>query len=157
VFQYAITAYSEHLTETNATEVDDNNIEQFRGFLVEVINSDPRFYDATQGLEIQKDAKFLAFTDENANGIKDGSDTDIYTVEIDEENNRLIATDMSGNASGLRFSGTGLVAGLLLGSLLSRQRAAGVSKSSFSNRNATPRSSYKAPRSSRSGGLRSGK
>lgn len=155
--EFAISRYSDHLDSNGVKEATGEQIEEFRGFLVEVLNSEPRFYADTQGLEIMQDAKFLAFDDTNENGIKDTGEGDIYSVEIDEENNRLIATDMAGNSSGLRFSGAGFIAGALLGNLLSRQRGAGVSKGSFNNRSVTPRSSYKAPRSSRSGGLRAGK
>ncbi len=155
--EFALVKYQEHLDENSVAEASDEQVEEFRSFLVKVLNSDPRFYEKTQGLEIMQDAKFMAFADENANGTKDSGEGDIYSVEIDEANNRLIATDMSGNSSGLRFSGTGFLAGALLGSLLSRQRGAGITANSFNNRNVTPRSSYKAPRSARSGGMRAGK
>lgn len=155
--EFAIGSYQKHLGENGVTEASTEQVDEFRGFLVEVLNSDPRFYEKTQGLEIQEDAKFLGFADANNNGVKDSGESDLYTVEIDEENQRLIATDMSGNSTGLRFSGTGFLAGALLGSLLSRQRSAGVKAGSFNNRSVASRSSYSAPRSARSGGLRAGK
>ena len=155
--EFAITRYSEHLDSNGIQSASEEQVEDFRGFLVEVLNAEPRFYTDTQGLSIMADAKFLGFADANAHGVQDSGEGDLYTVEIDEENNRLIATDVAGNSSGLRFSGAGFIAGALLGNLISRQRAAGVSKSSFNNRTVTPRSSYKAPRSARSGGLRAGK
>lgn len=155
--EFAISAYQEHLEANSITEAGDEQIQEFTKVLTAMYNGDPRFYDKPLGLEIQQDAKFLGFADENANGVKDSGEGDVFTVEIDEENNRLIATDMAGNSSGLRFSGAGFLAGALLGNLLGRQRAAGVNKGSFNNRNVTPRSSYKAPSSARSGGLRAGK
>ncbi|MEH6522463.1 hypothetical protein [Sulfitobacter sp.] len=155
--EFAIGKYSEHLDTTGVTEASDDQVEEFRGFLVDVLNSDPRFYEETQGLAILEDAKFLGFADTNSNGVKDTGEEDLYSVEIDEENNRLIGTDMAGNSTGLRFSGTGFIAGMLIGNLIGRQRGAGVSKGSFSNRTVGARSSYKAPRSARSGGLRAGK
>lgn len=155
--EFAIVKYQEHLDNNGVTEASPDQVEEFRGFLVEVLNAEPRFYADTQGLNILEDAKFLGYVDSNSNGVKDAGEGDIYTVEIDEENNRLIATDMSGNSTGLRFSGAGFIAGALLGNLLSRQRAAGVSKGSFNNRTVGNRASYKAPRSARSGGLRAGK
>lgn len=155
--EFALNAYEGYLTDNNVTEVGDAEVEEFSGFLIEVLNTDPRFYETTLGLDIQNDAKFLGFADTNANGIQDSGEGDVFTIEIDEENNRLIATDIAGNSSGLRFSGAGFLAGAFIGSMLNRQRAAGITKGSFNNRNVVPRSSYKAPSSARSGGLRAGK
>ncbi|WP_425073011.1 hypothetical protein [Sagittula sp. S175] len=155
--EFALVNYDGYLTENNVTEVTEENIAQFTGYLTEIYNSEPRFYDQALGLEIQTDAKFLGYADANANGVRDTGEGDVFTVEIDEENRRLIATDMAGHSSGLRFSGTGFLAGAFIGSMLARQRNAGITAASFNNRNPTPRSSYKAPSSARSGGLRAGK
>jgi len=155
--EYALNAYQGYLGENNITEITDAEMEEFKGFYVEVLNTETRFYEDTLGLEIMADAKFNGFADANANGIQDSGEGDVFTVEIDEENNRLIATDTAGNSSGLRFSGAGFIAGALIGNLISRQRGAGISKGSFNNRNVTPRANYTAPRSARSGGPRAGK
>ncbi|MEP5762549.1 MAG: hypothetical protein ABJ327_25160 [Litoreibacter sp.] len=155
--EYAITSYQGYLDENKIAEATDVQIDEFREFYVQVLNSDPRFYDKAMGLDIQSDGKFLGYADTNSNGTQDSSEGDLFTVEIDEENRRLIATDLAGNSSGLRFSGTGFIAGALIGNMLGRQRAAGISKASFNNRSVSPRSSYKAPSSARSGGLRAGK
>ena len=108
-----------------------------------------------------KDATFLGFVDANGNKVQDDGEGKLFTVEIDSENKRLIATDMAGNGSHLGFSGAGFLAGALIGSLLSRQRNAGVRPGAFNNRTTTARSDYKAPASarsrSRSGGLGRGK
>mgnify|MGYP000226996170 CR=1 FL=1 len=155
--EFVLTKYQGHLGEQGITEVSDKEMGEFTEFYTSVLNSEPRFYDTTLGLQVQQDATFLGFADANANGVQDSSEGKVFTVEIDEENRRLIATDVAGNSSGLRFSGTGFLAGALIGSLIGRQRAAGVTKSSFSNRSVTPRSNYRAPSSSRSGGPRAGK
>lgn len=154
---YAISGYQGYLADRQVTEVSDGEVEEFRTLLTEVLNAEPRFYDERLGLEIQQDAKFLGFADKNGNGTQDSGEGDVFTVEIDEANNRLIATDMAGNSSGLRFSGAGFLAGALIGNLINRQRGAGIKANSFNNRSVTPRSSYTAPRSARSGGLRAGK
>ncbi len=155
--EFAITSYDEYLTDNNITDANEENIAEFSAFLTDVLNSEPRFYDTALGLEIQQDAKFLGFADANSNGVQDSDEGDVFTIEIDEANKRLIATDIAGNSSGLRFSGAGFLAGALIGNLLSRQRGAGIAANSFNNRNVTPRSNYRAPASARSGGLRSGK
>lgn len=155
--EFALMNYEKHLSENGVVEVADENVAEFTTFLTLVMNSDPRFYDETLGVEIQKDARILGFVDPNADGVQDEGEAELFTVEIDEANNRLIASDASGNSSGLRFSGAGFLAGAFIGSMLSRQRGAGIAANSFNNRNVTPRSSYKAPSSARSGGLRAGK
>lgn len=157
--EWAMNEYQGYLGENNITEISDAEMTEFKDFYVSVLNTETRFYDETLGLEIMQDAKFRGFADSNANGIQDDGEGEVFTVEIDEENNRLIATDTAGNASDLRFSGTGFIAGVLIGNMISRQRAAGVSKASFNNRTTTPRSNYRAPTSAstRSGGPRAGK
>ncbi len=155
--EYVLTNYQGYLGENNVTEVGDAQMAEFTAYYTDVLNAEPRFYGKTLGLEVQNDASFLGFADANGNGIQDAEEGRVFTVEIDEENQRLIATDVAGNSTGLRFSGSGILAGVLIGSLINRQRGAGISKSSFANRSVTPRASYSAPSSARSGGPRAGK
>lgn len=155
--EFAIIQYQEYLNANSIAEASDEQVDEFTGFLTQVLNSEPRFYDKPLGLEILSDAKFSGFADPNANGARDSDEGEIFTIEIDEANKRLIATDTTGQSAGLRFSGAGFLAGALLGNLISRQRSAGISASSFDNRSVTPRNNYAAPRSARSGGLRAGK
>lgn len=155
--EWTLNEYQGYLGENGITEVGDAEMAEFTTFYTTILNADPRFYEDTLGLEIMEDATFLGFADTNANGLQDDGEGKVFTVEIDEENNRLIATDVAGNASDLRFSGSGFIAGMLIGNMISRQRAAGVSKGSFSNRTVTPRANYRAPTSARTGGPRAGK
>ncbi|WP_411892611.1 hypothetical protein [Yoonia sp. SDW83-1] len=155
--EFVLTEYQGYLGESGITDVTDQQMAEFTEFYTVVLNSEPRFYGKTLGLEVMPDATFLGFADENANGVQDTDEGKVFTVEIDEANRRLIATDVAGNASGLQFSGTGFLAGALIGNLISRQRGAGISAASFNNRTATPRSNYRPPSSARTGGPRSGK
>ncbi len=77
----------------------------------------------------QQDASLIAFIDANANGDFD-RDEALYMIEVDGENSRVIATSGSGAVSDSRFSGTGLLTGMLIGSMLSRQRASGANPAS---------------------------
>lgn len=158
---FALDKYSDHLTKEKITEPTEKNMGELTGFMSQVMNSEPRFYDETLGVQLKEDATFQAYADANANGTRDSDEEEVFKVEIDSEKSRLIATDTSGNASDMGFSGTGFLAGALIGSLLARQLRGGVSKGSFANRKTTPRSSYKSPASarskSRSGGLGKGK
>lgn len=158
---FAMERYEAELKQRGAGGVGDQQLDSFAGYMGEVMNSEPRMYPEPIGVRLEQDATFLGYADTNANGVQDDGEGKIFTVEVDEANRRLIATDVSGNATHTGFSGTGLLAGVLIGSLLSRQRAAGVTAASFNNRNSVARSNYKAPSSartrSRSGGLAGGK
>lgn len=159
--EYVMLNYQSYLDEQSIETMGEAQIAEFTQFYRAVLNADPRFYDSTLGLTAQDDGSFLGFADANSNGFQDNDEGKVFTVEIDEENRRLIATDVAGESAGLRFSGTGFIAGALLGHYLSKQRSAGVAKGSFNNRTVANRASYKAPSSarsaSRSGGLRAGK
>lgn len=158
---FAIEKYDEYLKKENVTEVNDKEMDVLTGFMGDVMNADPRFYDTALGVSLMKDTTFLGFDDKNGNKVQDSGEEKVFTVEIDHENKRLIATDVSGNGSHLGFSGAGFLAGALMGHLLTRQRSAGVGKGAFNNRKTVDRASYKAPSSarsrSRSGGLGRGK
>ncbi|MGH1420460.1 MAG: hypothetical protein ACRBEQ_01465 [Hyphomonas sp.] len=158
--EFAIETYEEHAkSNASSTTLSDSQVEEFGMFLAEVMNTEPRFYDDQLGMKVQEDALFLGFKDSNANGIQDSGEKKVFSVEIDAENQRLIATDETGESVGHRFSGTGILTGYLIGSMLGRQRAAGITPNSFNNRNVTSRSNYKpsARTRTRTGGSRSGK
>jgi hypothetical protein len=159
--EYVMLNYQNHLEENNIETMGDQQIEEFTQYYMAVLNADPRFYDSTLGLSLQEDGSFLGYADGNSNGFQDNDEGKVFTVEIDEENRRLIATDVAGQSAGMQFSGTGFLAGALLGHFLARQRGAGINRGAFNNRTVADRSSYKAPSSarskSRSGGLRAGK
>lgn len=158
--EFALETYEEHAkSSSDSTGISDAQVEEFGGFLTEVMNTEPRFYDDQIGMKVQQDALFLGFKDSNANGIQDSGEKKIFSVEIDAENERLIATDESGASVGHRFSGSGILTGLFIGSMLSRQRSAGIRPGSFNNRSVTSRANYKpsAKTRTRTGGSRSGK
>lgn len=158
---WALEKYDAYLTENNVTEMDEAEYGQLTFFMTEVMNTEPQFYQSTLGVSMQADASFLGFADANGNALQDEGEGKVFTVEIDSENNRLIATDVAGASSHYGFSGTGLLAGMMIGNMLSRQSAAGVKPGSFNNRQTVNRANYKAPSSarmrSRSGGLSVGK
>ena len=157
----ALEKFDEEVKKQNISELGDAEMAKLTEFMTYVMNYDPRFYDQTLGITLMKDATFLGFADANGNNIQDSGEGKVFTVEIDSENKRLIATDTAGNGSHFGFSGAGFLAGALIGSLLSRQSAAGVKPGSFNNRTTTSRANYRAPSSarsrSRSGGLGRGK
>lgn len=94
----------------------------------------PPLHTKTIGVSPQTDASLLAFEDTNVNKTMDQGEDALFLIEIDGENARIIATSRSGAVSDHHFSGTSLLAGYLIGSMLSRQRAAGVSSQQLASK-----------------------
>jgi len=162
---YAMEYYHGQITSDpeQVVEVTDEMLNDFTGVMAQVMNASPAFYPNNLGMSLEEDASFKGFEDKNSNNVRDAGETDIFMVEIDSERSRLIATDLvSGEATTFRASGTGFLAGALVGRLMGRQSRAGVKPSSFANRKTTARSSYDSKRSSarsrtKTGSSRSGK
>lgn len=101
----------------------------------------PEAYPGSVGVNLEKDGSFHGYADENNNQAKDSDEPEIFKLEIDTENKRILASDgervadhsMAGMMGGLAG---GLIAGMLIGSLLNRQRAAGVNTKALGNRQA---------------------
>lgn len=154
----SLKAFQDYLTKQKVTEVKDKDWNQLAKFMTSVMNRNPAVYSKPVGVALLKDAKFEGFEDTNRNQVKDSGESRIFTVEIDAERKRLIATDEGGQSVGsaVARAGTGFLAGMVIGSLLNRQRGAGIRPSSFANRTVTNRQSYARARA-RSGGIRRGK
>jgi len=155
--EFAVNRYQQYLDKKGFDQASDDQLQEFSLYLTGTLNTDPRFYGKPFGIALLQDGKFLGFADENTNDVQDDGEGDVFTIEIDEANRRLIATDIAGNSAGTHISGTGFLAGALIGTMLNRQRAAGITPASFNNRTVTSRASYRAPSSARSGGIRAGK
>lgn len=156
----SLKAFQDYLTKQKVTEVKEEEWKKLSLFMTDVMNREPKFYSKPLGIMLLKDAKFEGYEDKNNNKIKDTGESRVFTVEIDAERKRLIATDEGGSSvgSGMARAGTGFIAGMVLGSLLGRQRGAGIRPSSFANRKVQSRQNYGAARSrARSGGIRRGK
>jgi hypothetical protein len=96
------------------------------------------------GTKVEREGSILGFTDKNKNMQLDygRGERRLFRVEIDKPKNRLIAADLQRGYyrdSGYHFSGTGLLAGMLIGHMLSRQSAAGLSSSRYTNSRMSPR------------------
>ena len=102
----------------------------------------------TLGFAGKSDGSFEGFADANANGLHDSGEKQLFTVEIDEAGSRFIATDtQNGYQRDAGFSGMGLMAGMLIGSMLGRQRGAGISSNRFSNMRMSPKNYHSAAQS----------
>ena len=111
-----------------ATEgVNENNaMDKFASKYNEGLNAaQPPINANPIGVESLADGAILSFDDANSNGIKDPGEKDLFKMEVDAENNQLIAsTDGEARQSG--FSPSGLLMGMMIGNMLSRQRATGT-------------------------------
>lgn len=96
--------------------------------------SEPAIYSSIIGVSPQQDASLLAFADTNSNKELDKGETLLFKIEIDGEKARIIASSRSGAVNDHHFSGTSLIAGYLIGSMLTRQRGAGVTSKSLANK-----------------------
>jgi len=134
--------------EGSADVNEDNAMDKFAGNYAQNLNtSQPAINSGAVGVVSNTDGSFDAFADANNNAVKDEGEDDLFKLEIDSENNRLIASDETGVRDS-HFSGTGLLAGMLIGRVLSRQRATGTNPAS---KKATPRAAKSSSAKSRAG------
>ena len=111
----------------NTADVNESNaMEKFAAKYNDGLNAaQPPINTNPIGVESQADGAILSFDDANSNGIKDAGEKDLFKMEVDGENNRLIAST-EGEARESGFSGSGLLMGMMIGNMLSRQRATGA-------------------------------
>ncbi len=130
---------SESLTkfENTSSEVNkDNVMSKFSETYAKDLNAtQPPLNAGPIGVNSQADGSLLGFDDKNNNKIKDAGEKDLFKMEVDTENNRLVASS-EGEVREHGFSGSGLLMGMLIGNMLSRQRATGASPAS---RRVTPK------------------
>jgi len=125
--------------ELDAKQGEPDADQAFLGFADDLATdynkAQPAIYTSgTVGVIPQTDASLLAFDDVNLNKDYDEGEALLFKIEIDGEKARIIASSRSGEVSDHSFSGTSLLAGYLIGSMLSRQSAAGVSSKSLANK-----------------------
>ena len=139
----------------NTADVNENNaMEKFAAKYGSDLNSaQPPLNANPIGVESQANGAILSFDDVNSNGIKDEGEKDLFTMEVDSENSKLIAsTEGESRQSG--FSGSGLLMGMMIGNMLSRQRATGTNPAA---RKATAKGTPSARKRSGSGSHSRGK
>lgn len=94
----------------------------------------PPLSDGQIGVAPQEDGSLKGFDDVDGDAVFDSGEDELFKVEIDTENNRLLASSEGVVHEG-GFSMGGLFLGMMLGNMLSRQRSAGINPAS---RRATP-------------------
>lgn len=138
---------TESLTKFENTSSDvnkDNVMDKFSDTYAKDLNTvQPPLNAGPIGVNPQKDGSLLGFDDKNNNKIKDPGEKDLFKMEVDTENNRLVASS-EGEVRESGFSGSGLLMGMLIGNMLSRQRVAGANPAA---RKATPKRSASSVKS----------
>ncbi|MFK7913242.1 MAG: hypothetical protein AB8B93_04965 [Pseudomonadales bacterium] len=131
-----IYAYQEEIGGQPQDELNEDNVfVEFAGRLETSYNAAaPALHTAPIGVAPMADASVMAYEDLDGNREMGESEEALFMVEIDGENSRVIASSRSGAINDHSFSGTGLLAGYLIGSLLSRQRLAGVNTGNLANK-----------------------
>ncbi|MBT5880661.1 MAG: hypothetical protein HOH46_16540 [Rhodospirillaceae bacterium] len=94
------------------------------------------------------DSSLLAYGDINLNGERDENEDALFLIEVDGQNSRIIATSRKGAVGEHRISGSGMFAGYLIGSMLSRQSSKGATAAVA---NKTPISATQARARARAG------
>ena len=131
-----IYSYEDKINSLGENSVDSDTA--FLGFTeelgVNLNNAQPVIYAGQIGISPQNDASVYAYEDKNSNNVADEGELGLFIIEIDGENSRVIASSRSGAVNDHHFSGTGILTGMLIGSMLSRQRGAGVDTKSLAGK-----------------------
>ncbi len=129
-------------TNLNAVKgtMDDLAMAQFSRDLADDLRmAQPPLYASPIGIVVAKDGSIQGYDDKNGNYIRETGEGDLFKIEIDSQNNRIIASnDGAVREQGMGMGG-GLMMGMLMGSMLSRQSAAGIRPGAFNNKRATPK------------------
>ena len=149
-----IQSYQDKLETTGETDQTDADA-AFAGLADELATNYntamPALYSSTLGVAPQQDASLLGFADSNSDGSYSSNEEGLFKIEVDAENGRLISSSRTGEVTEHGFSGTGLLAGFLLGSMMNRQRAAGVNTSQLANKKPVSAAAAQANARSRAG------
>jgi hypothetical protein len=101
------------------------------------------------------DASLMVAEDLNRDGVVQDDEGNVWIVEIDGENSRIIATSWQGEVRESGFSGSGFLAGYLISSMLGRQSIHGDPKAVARTQTRAPQQNVRARAGS--GSHRSGK
>ncbi len=112
---------------------NDAKIPSFVAAYTKELNDAKLMKDPVGVAHIASDGSFLGFKDSNKNGKKDAGDTDLFKVEVFQEENKLIASDLVHREyrRDRHFSGTGFIAGYLMSRMMFGQRRGGITSSRF--------------------------
>lgn len=127
-------AYEEKLNAQEEKNEDDAFVGFAQALATGYNNSLTPIYKKPVSVQANENASLIAYDDANNNQLLDENEDALFLIEIDGQKNRVIASSRSGAVNEHGFSGSSLLTGYLLGSMLSRQRSAGVNPSSLANK-----------------------
>ncbi len=172
----AVTAYQEKTVAYNArvkaieegkADIAQRAVGSFVSRYSDNLNALPLLSGTHVTVLEMPDGALGGFDDANKDGAKDAAENTLFTLEIDSERSRLIATDTQhGYRRDGTYRGGGFITGMLIGSMMNRQSAAGITSARYANMQMSPKdyhSSAKATAkasarsSSRSGSFKGGK
>lgn len=134
-------------TEIQAIEPDKQDPTKESDFLKKYAAklNEMKAMNAPLGVSMAAGGEIIGFQDPNQNMVQDMGESKEFTVTIDVENSRLVASDNHGfhRPHGYGFNPGGMMMGYMLGSMMGRQRSfysGGMSsaKPSFSNTPMSP-------------------
>jgi hypothetical protein len=128
-FQETLDSRSQETLDADSTFIEFSQVLQTK-----YNEANPALHEGPIGVAPRNDASLMAYQDLNSNNEVEESEPLLFLVEIDGERSRVIASSNSGAINDHHFSGTGLLAGYLLGSMLNRQRMAGVTSDSLARK-----------------------
>lgn len=108
------------------------------------------FPESYIGVTSEKDGSFKGYSDLNNDHIQQANEEDLFKIEIDGTNNRVLASNpQETETASSPFSGMmmGMMMGMLMGNLMNRQRSSGT--------NPAQKKATKSPRSSANSSKRS--
>ncbi len=163
--------FDAYLRRYEYKSVDEAMFRQFAQTIQDDLNHKPRIHSSLIATQFRKNGALTGYGDLNGNGRPDDQEPKLFTLEFDPDNNRIILTGAAyGETTGHAMSRKrGFFAGVFIGSLMSRQRTAGIRPGHFTSRNvpnapvAKPKVAKAAAGGSsarsraRSGGVRAGK
>jgi len=111
---------------SNADITEQNAMDEFALVYTNSLNAaQPPIHTGPVGVVSKADGSFGVFDDKNSNKLADSGEEELFVVEVDEENGRLVASADS-YVRDRGFSGGGLLMGYLIGSMLGRQMSSGA-------------------------------
>ena len=112
----------EGVAQVGSPPIDPAKEQAFLDSYAKKLNEVKALENGTLGVAIQPGGEIVGFQDHNANNVQDAGETKEFTVTVDPENSRLVASDNNGNhRPHSYFPGSGFLMGYMMSSMLGRQ------------------------------------
>ena len=128
--------FDEFMTANGIDEAGEEDMHELARTIAAKMNEEPKIWDSRVGINIFRNATIEGYRDANQNARQDVDEPQLFTVEIDADNGRLIATNSRGAtlAHPLGEFAKHLFAGGMMKKLLALQLEAGFEAGHFDGR-----------------------